>query len=79
MTPEQTPPDVRAANDNVKALSVAVMARIRAELEDMARVAFLLHPDVDPAEGWRYDAGAQLFVKLPLESEPVALAAEPQE
>jgi len=76
---EQTPPEMRSPHDNVKALSVAVMARIRAELEDMARVAFLLHPEIDPADGWRYDTGAQVFVKLPLADDATDTAATPQE
>jgi len=77
--PEQTPLETLAPSDNVKALSVAAIARVNASLEDMARVAFLLHPEIDPADGWRYDAGAQLFVKLPLTDAVADIAAEPQE
>ena len=69
---EQTVLGVQDANEHIVAISQAFAQRFQREMENVARVALDAAPELNPAEGWRYDVFAGQYVKIAL---PVVEAA----
>ena len=54
------------ANSEVLGISQAFALRFQQEMENVARVALDAAPELNPADGWRYDVLAGKYVKLAL-------------
>jgi len=52
------------ANAAVKVLCHHFVKLVNSEHEQLAKVAFEAHPDLNPAEGWRFDGFNGVFVKV---------------
>lgn len=59
------------ANAALKVLCHHFIKAVNTEHESLARVAFEAHPDLQPADGWRFDGFSGVFVKQS-EEEPDA-------